>query len=80
MDAACGLTPLTQMMGLHNKDVSGLNPQKTNCLAYREENFLTHLRDKAEESELKLSWFKAQALRTGLPFSFQPLLFLCLLQ
>jgi hypothetical protein len=38
MDAACGLTSLTQTMGLHSEDVSGLNPQKTNCLAYRGEN------------------------------------------
>lgn len=48
-ESAHGLTSLTQTMGLCNEDVSGLHPQKTNCLVYREENFLTHLRDKAEE-------------------------------
>lgn len=55
VDATCGLTLLDQTMGLCKQDVSGLHPQKTNCLVDREENFLTHLRDKAEEeSGLKL--------------------------
>lgn len=53
--AACGLTPLTQTLGICNEDVSGLHPQK-NSLVGRDENFLTHLRDKAEEeSGLELS-------------------------
>lgn len=53
--SACGLMSLTQTV-LRNEDVSGQHPQKTNCLVYREENFLTHLRDKAEEEAgLRLS-------------------------
>lgn len=52
--AACGLPPLSQTLGICSEDVSGLHPQK-HSLVDREENFLTHLRDKAEEeSGLKL--------------------------